>query len=244
MKVNKSEAAKMVGITRATLYSHIEKKGITVEEDRDGNPVIDVSELIRVYGDKVKLAEDGPALNSDHTPKIEQTIQRYTPEAKQPIQNNTPHNTVNHTLAEIEVLKERIRNLETIKETLESERSRERDQLHEQIENLRENLEKSQSHHKQLTALLTDQRSDDERRNDTVHQQSQQIEDLMGAMHEMMQEKSREQKRIEILEQDLKKLRREEDLMKKLHARNKRLAREKEELEKEAKKTWFQKLLG
>ena len=54
MKVNISKAAEMVGVTRATFYRHIEKKGITVGEDADGNPQVDVSELIRVYGDRVK----------------------------------------------------------------------------------------------------------------------------------------------------------------------------------------------
>lgn len=244
MKVNKSEAARIVGVTRATLDRHIEKKGITVERDQDGNPKIDTSELIRVYGDKVKNPEDKEELNTDHTPKIEQSIQHYTSETEHPIQGNTSHNTANHTLAEIEVLKEHVRHLEKMKEVFEDERDREREQLNEQIENLRENLEKAQGHHNQLTALLTDQRSEDERRHDTVHQQSRQIEDLMGTMNEILQERSQEQRRMEMMEQELKKLRREEDLMKKLHARNKRLAREKQELEKEAKKSWFQKLVG
>ena len=66
MKVNISEAAKMAGITRATFYRHIEAKGITIEKDTDSNPKVDVSELVRVYGDKLKLAEEG-ALNSDET---------------------------------------------------------------------------------------------------------------------------------------------------------------------------------
>ncbi|MEL7118241.1 MAG: hypothetical protein AAFO07_02335 [Bacteroidota bacterium] len=240
MKVNKSEAARMVGITRATLYSHIEKKGITVEEDTDGNPVIDVSELIRVYGDKVKMEEEGAELNNSNTPQIKQPIHDNTPVAKHSVHHNTP----NHTAAETEVLRERIRNLESTKEILERERSRERDQFNEQIESLRENLEKAQSHHNQLTVLLTDQRSDEERRHDAVNQQSQQIEDLMDTMNEMMQERNAEQQRIAMLEKELKRVRRGEEIMKKLQARNKKLAREKAVLEKEAGKSWFQKLVG
>jgi hypothetical protein len=56
MKVTISEAARMVGIkSRSTFYRHIDKKGITIERDEDDNPVVDVSELVRVYGDRVQI---------------------------------------------------------------------------------------------------------------------------------------------------------------------------------------------
>ena len=46
MKVNKKQAAEMVGIGRTTFYKHIKSKPISV----DSSGKIDVSELIRVYG--------------------------------------------------------------------------------------------------------------------------------------------------------------------------------------------------
>lgn len=49
-KLNISQAAKRVGVSRQTFYRHIEKKGISTTKDADGNPLIDVSELLRVYG--------------------------------------------------------------------------------------------------------------------------------------------------------------------------------------------------
>jgi len=48
--LNISQAAKRVGVSRQTFYRHIEKKGISTGKDAEGNPVVDVSELLRVYG--------------------------------------------------------------------------------------------------------------------------------------------------------------------------------------------------
>ena len=48
-KLNMSEAARAAGITRATLYRHIDKGKLSKENDADGNPVIDLSEMLRVY---------------------------------------------------------------------------------------------------------------------------------------------------------------------------------------------------
>lgn len=50
-KLNISQAAKRVGVSRQTFYRHIEKKGISTTKDADGNPLIDLSELLRVYGE-------------------------------------------------------------------------------------------------------------------------------------------------------------------------------------------------
>ena len=51
MLVNKTIAAKLAGVSRRTLYVHIQEKGITViPDDSDGIEKIDVSELERVYG--------------------------------------------------------------------------------------------------------------------------------------------------------------------------------------------------
>lgn len=55
------QAAKIVGVERQTMYRHIASKPITTEKDRDGNQVIDASELIRVYGNNInfKAVEEG-----------------------------------------------------------------------------------------------------------------------------------------------------------------------------------------
>ena len=50
-KVNISEAAKLAGITRQYLHKKYIKTGtITVEKDHAGNPQIDTTEILRVFG--------------------------------------------------------------------------------------------------------------------------------------------------------------------------------------------------
>jgi len=49
-QLNLSQAAGAVGITRRTLYNHIEQGRVTVSRGEKNTRVIDVSELIRVYG--------------------------------------------------------------------------------------------------------------------------------------------------------------------------------------------------
>lgn len=49
-RLNLTQAAKAAGITRRTLYNHINQGKVTASRDGKSNPVIDVSELIRVYG--------------------------------------------------------------------------------------------------------------------------------------------------------------------------------------------------
>ena len=60
MKYSIAESARKVGLTRKTLYKHIKKKPISVEKDDNGNPQIDASELIRVYGDRFRPEEGTP----------------------------------------------------------------------------------------------------------------------------------------------------------------------------------------
>ncbi len=80
MKYSISKAAKIAGITRKTLYKHIEKKPISVEKDDNGRPIIDASELIRVYGDKCKFdTEEG---NKDTSQSIHPPTEVSTPETK------------------------------------------------------------------------------------------------------------------------------------------------------------------
>lgn len=50
-KVNLSKAAVLVGKNRTTIWRHIKQGKVSIERDRDGNPLVDTSELIRVYGE-------------------------------------------------------------------------------------------------------------------------------------------------------------------------------------------------
>jgi len=49
-QLNMSQAAQAAGITRRTLYNHVKQGKVTTSRDEKNNPVVDVSELIRAYG--------------------------------------------------------------------------------------------------------------------------------------------------------------------------------------------------
>lgn len=49
-KLNVSQAARATGKNRTTLYRHMSSGKLSAEKDATDNPVIDVSELQRVYG--------------------------------------------------------------------------------------------------------------------------------------------------------------------------------------------------
>lgn len=57
-KVSISQAAKMAGIGRSTLYNKYINTGKITVESIDDKKMIDVSELIRVFGSKIKLDND------------------------------------------------------------------------------------------------------------------------------------------------------------------------------------------
>ena len=54
--VNLSEAARLAGVSRATLYKHITTGKISKSELPDGSPAIDTSEIKRVYSQHVQDA--------------------------------------------------------------------------------------------------------------------------------------------------------------------------------------------
>ena len=65
MKLNITDAAKAIGKPRSTLYRHIKKGKISSDEDGQGNTVIDVSELQRVYGKLNMTATDSDTERSE-----------------------------------------------------------------------------------------------------------------------------------------------------------------------------------
>lgn len=157
MQVSLSEAAKMVGITRSTLYVHIREKGISVINAKTKRPKIDVSELVRVYGDKIKPLGDNIEPKGHGRSGTEQNL-----------------------AAEVALLREKIK-------TGELERDRERRQLSEQIENLQELLRKEQEVVGKVTALLTDQRPDKDTALEKEMVQSQKIEKLEQSINKLIE---------------------------------------------------------
>lgn len=134
MKYSISESARIVGITRKTLYKHIDKKPISTEKDNNGKPVIDASELIRVYGDQCKF--NITDVNKD------------TEKGTQKSSNVSTSDSI-----EMAVTKKEL-------ELLKSQMASEKDSLEEQIDYLRKKLDESTSESRKLTALITDQSQD------------------------------------------------------------------------------------
>lgn len=168
MLVTISEAARMVGIkSRSTFYRHIEKKGITTTTDEEGNPKIDTSELIRVYGDKVKLPGTQKSSDTPNTPKTKQVKQDHTPSTIQ---------------VEIQVLREKIKLMEDHKNSHETERKKERELLNDQIETLRDALGEAQDQQKRLTTLITDQRKDKTGREDLQEKRIESLESMVQSL--------------------------------------------------------------
>lgn len=134
-KVNISTAAKMVGVDRSTFYRHVAEKGITLEEKNTKRPKVDVSELIRVYGDKVKTPDQILQQKNNHE-----------------VSPTTPHNTSTEGQIELHTLREKVKYLESLRET-------EKRSLEDQIDLLKNLLESERAEKNKATALLTDQRS-------------------------------------------------------------------------------------
>ncbi len=51
MLVNLTEAAKLAGVSRTTLYSKLKNGILSESKDRHGNRQVDTSELLRVFGE-------------------------------------------------------------------------------------------------------------------------------------------------------------------------------------------------
>jgi len=137
MKYSISEAARIAGVTRKTLYKHIDKKPISTEQDENGRLVIDASELMRVYGDQCRFNHE-----NDNKESVSST------------QVSTDVSTQDSI--EIAVARKEL-------EMLKTQMATERDSFEEQIDYLRKKLDEATSESRKLTALITDQSS----KNDT-----------------------------------------------------------------------------
>ncbi|GJQ58784.1 MAG: hypothetical protein D8M57_06445 [Candidatus Scalindua sp. AMX11] len=135
MKYSISEASRIVGVTRKTLYKHIQKKPISVDKDENDRPIIDASELVRVYGDKCRF--DSEEVNKETGKGTQTSTEVLKPD-----------------VIEIAVTQKEL-------EMLRAQMSSERDTFEEQIDYLRTKLDEANSETKKLTALITDQTTKD-----------------------------------------------------------------------------------
>lgn len=130
-RLNLTQAAKAAGITRRTLYNHINQGKVTASRDEKNNPVIDVSELIRAYGNVNLPVKKIPTLSHR-----ENTQENYTPDALIDVRK------------ELAELKQAVTLMLEDKTAREEERRRgedERRQLQEEVKRLGEQLEREKA---------------------------------------------------------------------------------------------------
>lgn len=90
-RLNLTQAAKAAGVTRRTLYNHINQGKVTASRDEKNNPVIDVSELIRVYGNvnlpvkKIPTISHRKNIQDNFTPDGLETMRAELAELKQAV---------------------------------------------------------------------------------------------------------------------------------------------------------------
>lgn len=135
MKHNISEAARIVKKSRSTIHRHIKQGKLSKEEDEDGMPVVDTSELHRVYG-MIHMQQD-----SDGEAKLHNATPHETPP-------DTPSNNV--VREEVEALrKEKIDRLEAALEAARKDvidARKERDDWKAQAQNLLTDQRQTNAH--------------------------------------------------------------------------------------------------
>lgn len=153
MKYTVNQAAKIVGATRQTIYRHIESKPISVEKDDNGNQLIDASELMRVYGNKI----DFNAINDDDTDDV--TVKNNKDVTESYSNSVTDIEEKMHLVkleAEINTLKEIMRRTEEennyIKKLLDEEKS-DRKKANNLLEDMRQKESRGEAWEKSIRAL-------------------------------------------------------------------------------------------
>lgn len=162
MKISISNAAKMANKSRTTIYSDINSGALSTTRSSKGKVEIDVAELERVYG---TLRTDEQAQASSNVKGEQDRTERGTGnEAKE-------QGALRELLDRVDV-----------------ERARERKQLEDQIEYLQGELDKEKDERRKVTAILTDQRSAEDKQAEKHAQEKQRIDSMNERIEGLKQE--------------------------------------------------------
>jgi len=227
MLLNKTDAAKVAGVSRRSFYNHIPSKNISVTQGADGEEKIDVSELKRIYGD------ERIALNLKKFLDEQQGVQ-----ARESSQNSIvqPRANDNQKEIELEVLRERLKHFDDYKQ----ERIREREQLEERIGQLETTLQKSLENQNKTTMLLEHYTKGDGAVSDNSWQKSlKALEDRIANQEAAIQEKIALE-----AEKTAKEAKEKEELKAQLEEKEKILAEKEAALKVEQSKSFLHKLFG
>jgi hypothetical protein len=144
--VSITEAASMVGITRQTFHRHIKSKKITIVDRDIGQPKVEVSELTRIYGNRVK------------------PLQELAEDIKQKkLLTESPSVETLESIMELQALRSKVQHLEELRQTEKTAAAEKFEQQNQQISLLNKLLAAEEQEKRRTTALLTDQRSEKEK---------------------------------------------------------------------------------
>jgi len=222
MNVSITQAHKMTGVARSTIYKDMEEGKLSFTENGRGKKTIMVSELQRVYG-----TIDQSAL--DKKPKSAEPEETSENVASVSERSET---TKGDKSDQIAVLQERILALkatvddkDTFIEDLKSERQKTREMYEEQLEGLKKSLDKAQDGYNNITKLLEDKTNEG---TGDWHKTMKALESRIANQEKA--EKDRQEREQKLLDE------------------NKRIkqaySRQKKELEAEKNKGFFKKLFG
>ena len=227
MNVSITQAHKITGVARSTIYKDMDEGTLSYTESGRGKKEIMISELERVYGKIDPSALDKKAQKSDKT----ETSENVSSVVERPETTKTGNSD------QIAVLQERILSLkatvddkDTYIQDMKSERQKSREMYEEQLENMQKSLDKAQDGFNSITKLL-----EDKTKEAGQGAQSDKWDKTMKALESRIANQEKAEKERQEREQ---KLLDENKRIKQAYSKKKR------ELEEEQNKGFFKKLFG
>ena len=143
MKLSMEQAALVIGKTKKTIYNHKDRNKFSYEQDEEGRTVIDVSELLRVYGSSSEITKRLEELQTGSSENESVITQEYT--------SKKPSKKSNNDMSEykIQVIK--------LEAELEKEKAI-KNKVEDEVEYFKSALEKAQETAQKVTMLLEDKR--------------------------------------------------------------------------------------
>ncbi len=222
MNVSITQAHKMTGVARSTIYKDMDEGRLSYTENGRGKKEIMVSELQRVYGNI-----DQTALTKKNTNRQQNNTSKNVSDVA-----NSSNRTNQDETDQVAVLQERILSLKnTIEEKeafiddLKSERQKTREAFEEQVEGLKQSLDKAQEGYNQITKLLENKTTEN---GAEWEKTAKALENRIS--NQEKNEKERKEREEKLIEEN-KKIK---------HA----LSKKQKELAEEQNKGFFKKLFG
>jgi len=157
MNVSITQAHKMTGVARSTIYKDMDEGKLSFSENGRGKREIMVSELQRVYGeiDQSALNKKAPKKENTETSENVASVAERSETIKQ-----APSDQVAVLQERILSLKGTVDEKEAFIHDLKSERQKAREMHEEQLDSMKQSLDKAQDGYNQITKLLEDKTSE------------------------------------------------------------------------------------